>query len=277
MKKFSFIIGLLITASVVCAQTQKGFVKTRGRLNAEGVVVPGTHLTGVTITFADNSPVTSGENGTFTFAVLNQTYRITNVQKNGYQLYDQDLLGRTCRYSENDLVVVMDKPENVLADKLESERRYRRIVQKQLDEKEDELVALRTQQKITEEQYHQRLQELAEERDNSQQVVSEMAERFSTLDFDQMDDFWRRVEAYILNGELMRADSLLKTKGNMDEWKTRIEQNRAVLESNAERLKREAEEQKRGELMQEKDLEEFAVVCYKYYEICLLQHPIGWR
>ena len=50
MKRFFLIVYLLATVSVVFAQTQQGYVKTRGRMNANGTVVSGTRLTGATIT-----------------------------------------------------------------------------------------------------------------------------------------------------------------------------------------------------------------------------------
>ena len=122
MKRLFLIVFLLATSvSAVIAQTQQGYVKTRGRLAANGTTIPGTRLSGATITFKGNRTVISGGNGVFTFAVPSKTFCITNVQKNGYQLYDQDLLGKAHKYSANDLLVVMDTPDNKLADRLESE------------------------------------------------------------------------------------------------------------------------------------------------------------
>ena len=86
MKKFFFVIYLLVSVITVFAQTQQGYVKTRGRLNADGTVLSGMRLTGATITFKGRGSVTSGTNGVFTFAVPNKTFCIINVQKNGYQL-----------------------------------------------------------------------------------------------------------------------------------------------------------------------------------------------
>ena len=271
MKRFFLIVCLLVSISAVFAQTQHGYVKTRGRMNVNGTVVPGTRLTGATITFKGRSSVTSGTNGVFTFAVPNKTFCITNVQKKGYQLYDNDLLGRNYNYSSNDLLVVMDTPDNVLADRLESEKKIRRTLRRQLQEKEDEIVTLKEQQKITEEQYHKQLQELYATQENNERLISEMAERYSTLDFDQMDDFQQRVAAYIQNGELTRADSLLNTKGSMEERSAELDRENIVIKDNAEELKKRQEEQAQSEALYAKKLEDFAADCYSRFEICKLR------
>ena len=272
MKRFLLFLCLIVTVSVSFSQTQQGYVKTRGRLAANGTAIPGTRLSGATITFKGNRTVTSSTNGVFTFAVPSKTFCITHVQKNGYQLYDNDLLGRDHKFSANDLLVVMDTPDNVLADKLTSERKIRRTLQRQLAEKEDEIEALKEQQKITEEQYRKQLQELYKAQENNEKLISEMAERYSTLDFDQLDDFQRRVAVYIQNGELTRADSLLNTKGSMEERRARIEQNRAALEANAEEIRKRQEEQKKSEALLTKELEDFGKDCFSRYEIYKLQH-----
>ena len=272
MKRFLLFLCLIVTVSVSFSQTQQGYVKTRGRLAANGTAIPGTRLSGATITFKGNRTVTSSTNGVFTFAVPSKTFCITHVQKNGYQLYDNDLLGRDHKFSANDLLVVMDTPDNVLADKLTSERKIRRTLQRQLAEKEDEIEALKEQLKITEEQYRKQLQELYKAQENNEKLISEMAERYSTLDFDQLDDFQRRVAVYIQNGELTRADSLLNTKGSMEERRARIEQNRAALEANAEEIRKRQEEQKKSEALLTKELEDFGKDCFSRYEIYKLQH-----
>lgn len=272
MKKFFFVVCLLASVSAMFAQKQHGYVKTRGRLRANGTAVPGTRLSGATITFRGNNSAVSGTNGAFAFAVVNNTYCITNVRKNGYQLYDSDLLGRNYRYSSNDLLVVMDLPENVLADRLESEKKIRRTLRRQLQDKEDEIETLKEQNKITEEQYLKQLEELYAAQEKNEKLIKEMAERYSTLDFDQMDDLQRRITAHIQNGDLFLADSLLKTKGDMEERKARLVQNGAIIAANAEDLRKRQKNQEKSEALYAKELEDFSIDCYSRYEIYKMQH-----
>lgn len=272
MKKFFFVVCLLASVSAMFAQKQHGYVKTRGRLRANGTAVPGTRLSGATITFRGNNSAVSGTNGAFAFAVVNNTYCITNVRKNGYQLYDFDLLGRNYRYSSNDLLVVMDLPENVLADRLESEKKIRRTLRRQLQDTEDEIETLKEQNKITEEQYLKQLEELYAAQEKNEKLIKEMAERYSTLDFDQMDDLQRRITAHIQNGDLFLADSLLKTKGDMEERKARLVQNGAIIAANAEDLRKRQKNQEKSEALYAKELEDFSIDCYSRYEIYKMQH-----
>lgn len=71
------IVCLLASVSVVLAQKQHGYVKTRGRLSANGTAIPGTQLSGATITFRGNNSAVSGTNGAFAFAVANNTYYLS--------------------------------------------------------------------------------------------------------------------------------------------------------------------------------------------------------
>ena len=273
MKKFYFVFFLLLVGiSFASAQTQRGYVKTRGRLQSNGTTIAGIRLPGATVTLKGNNSVTSGANGVFSFVVSNKSFCIINVRKNGYQLYDSDLIGKTHSCSSTDLLVVMDTPDNVLADKLASERKIRRTLQRQLTEKEDEIEALKEQHKITEEQYQKQLQALYKSQENNEKLISEMAEHYSTIDFDQVDEFQRRVAAYIQNGELTRADSLLNTKGSMEERRAQIDKNRSVLSANAEELKKRQEEQEKGEALQTKTIEDFVADCYSRFKICKIRH-----
>ncbi len=201
-----------------------------------------------------------------------KTFSVESVKKKGYQLYDPDLLGRTHSYSSNDLLVVMDTPENVLEDRLAAVRKIRNTLQKQLNEKTNELAALKKQHKITEEEYQKKIQALQKAQDKNEELISEMAERYSTLDFEAMDDFRRRVAAYIQNGELTRADSLLNTKGSMEERCAELAREREALRKNAEDLRKRQEEQEKGEAHYAKILEDIAADCYNHFEICKLRH-----
>ena len=272
MKKYLLFLCLLATISVAFAQTQRGYVKTRGRLAANGSLIPGTRLAGATITFKDNVAVVSGPNGAFSYPMRSKTFSVESVKKKGYQLYDPDLLGRTHSYSSNDLLVVMDTPENVLEDRLAAVRKIRNTLQKQLNEKTNELAALKKQHKITEEEYQKKIQALQKAQDKNEELISEMAERYSTLDFEAMDDFRRRVAAYIQNGELTRADSLLNTKGSMEERCAELAREREALRKNAEDLRKRQEEQEKGEAHYAKILEDIAADCYNHFEICKLRH-----
>ena len=75
---------------------------------------------------------------------------------------------------------------------------------------------LLAENKITEQEYQQALQQLNTERSDNYKLISDMAERYSTLDYDQMDEFYRQISYYIEQCEFTKADSLLKTRGDVN-------------------------------------------------------------
>lgn len=272
MKRTFLTLSLIAISFIVCAQTQQGLVKTRGRLSANGTLIPGTRLSGATINIQNASSVVSGNNGLFSFAVPSSVYHITSVKKNGYQLCDNDMITRGYKYSSNPLVVSMETPDNATADRLAAEKKIRRTLQKQLQEKEDEIEALKEQQKITAKEYELRLQQLYSEQRKNDELIQEMAERYSTLDFDEMDDFQRKVAYYIQNGELSRADSLLNTKGSMVERGEELDRMDAAIKADAVDLEKRQRAHSKSVEMKAKKLADFAADCYSRYEICKIQH-----
>ena len=60
------------------------------------------------------------------------------------------------------------------------------------------------------------MQQLYDDQQNNDKLIADMAKRYSTLDYDQLDEFYRQVSYFIENGELTRADSLLRTRGDIN-------------------------------------------------------------
>ena len=270
-----YILALLFTvcAAVLCpAQRQTGYVKTPGRLGPGGELIAGQRISGATLYLRDISTVSSGPDGTFTLAVPGKSFMLTRVQKNGYELADRDLLGKTHSTSSDPFIVVMDTPDALLAQRLSSERKLRRTLQQQLQAREDEIEALREQQRITEDEYHKKLQELYASQENNEKLIADMAERYARMDFDRMDDFRRRVAACIQSGDLTRADSLLSTKGSMEERIAELSRMDDAIRDDADDLARRQEAHNKSVALRAKTLEDIAADCYNRSEICLMEH-----
>ena len=62
---FTIVCGLALG---IYAQTQKGIVKTRGRLTTKGTVIAGNRLAGATVELGNGSFVSDG-NGAFLLAI----------------------------------------------------------------------------------------------------------------------------------------------------------------------------------------------------------------
>lgn len=232
MKRNIWVCLLLLMSVLSSAQTQQGYVKTKGRLGNNGSVIAGTRLSGATVTVKGGNAVLSGNNGTFSLSLPNNnSFFLQNVQKQGYVLTDPDVLSKQYVYSKNPLVLVLETPDQQTDDRLAAERKIRKTLQRQLQEREDEIEALKEQNKLSEEEYRKQLQDIYDQQESNEKLISEMAERYSKTDFDLVDDFNRRISDCIINGRLTEADSLLNTKGDIN---SRAAQLRQHQETNAQ-------------------------------------------
>ena len=119
MKRALFIIiSLLLVTITLDAQTQHGYVKTKGRLASNGTVIAGTRISGATIQVKGRTTVLSQSNGTFSFPVPAQDFYLQNVQKQGFVIMDPEMLTREYTYSKSPLVLVLETKEQQADDKL---------------------------------------------------------------------------------------------------------------------------------------------------------------
>ena len=200
------------------AQTQQGIVKTRGRM-VNGQLVPGTRLSGATITLNFGNPLVSGNKGAFSFTLPTaKTYSLVSATKQGYTLADPEYTRRSFSYSaKSPFYVVLENENQRQADINAATRKVRRTLTAQLQKREDEIEELKAQNKLTETDYQKRLQQLYDNQSKSEQLVKEMAERYASTDYDQLDEFNRQVQMYIEEGELQKADSMIRSKGNIEQ------------------------------------------------------------
>ncbi len=265
MKKTTATILALLALALfggVQAQKQSGVVKTRGKM-VNGKLVPGTPLPGATVQVEGGQTILA-KDGKFSFPVKDGSYTLKSVTKQGYSLVDAEAC-RQYRYSSNPLAIVMEQPEQQQQDKLIAERKIRRMLQDQLREKEDEIEALREQNRITDEQYRNQLQKIYDEQQSNEKLIAEMAKQYSELDYDQLDEFQRQVSYCIENGQLAKADSLLRSQGDMNK------QVRESLEAGAA-LQQQRKQLKKAEAVHAAKVDEMAKRCYSYYEMFLLKH-----
>ncbi len=271
MKRLLFPLLLLMAVTYsFAAITQTGYVKTRGRLGSNGRVIPGKRLASAVIELQNGSSAKSDQSGDFSLTLSANKYFLRNVKKVGYVISDPDVLSKQYACSSNPLVLVLDEPSAMQDDKYASERKLRRDLQRKLEQREEELDALKKENKITQEQYREALQKLYSDAESNEKFISEMAERYSKIDFDQLDEFQRRMAEFIQNGELVKADSLLRTKGSMSEREKEIKR---ILSANAEEEKELAEREKKlsdSKKTAEVLLADYAADCYSRFELCKL-------
>lgn len=273
MKIILFFLLLLLPIIPTSAQIQRGYTKTRGVLNKNGSVTPGKRLAKVIISFRDRrTSVISDSIGDFTFPVREDVYTLQDVQKNGYRLLDPDILNRECYYTpQKPLVLTLETLDAILDNQLTTQRLIRQQLEKRLRSREMELDSLKAWQAITIEEYRQKLQALYAERSQSEQLVKDMAEQYSKIDFDLINDFYRQVSAYILNGELFKADSMLNTKGSLNDRIASYRKLQVINNREKEELARRQKALARNQLYGQHALEDLGQECYSRYEIAKLR------
>ena len=272
MKRFFLLTALILLGLTLSAQTQQGYVKTKGRM-VNGKLVPGQGLKGATVSIKGRTTVlVKADDGSFSFPVSEAQFRVDSVRKKGYQMVDMDAIGKTYKPSPNPLYLVMETPEQQLQDQLAAERKIRRTLTNQLHQKEDEIERLKEQQKISEEEYRQALQKLYKETGQNEQLVKDMVERYSTIDFDQLDEFGQKISELILDGKLSEADSLINAKGDINERATQYHIHKAANDKEKEYLSQRLEQWGHRDSLAKKELEDVANDCYMKYEICKMQH-----
>ena len=237
MKRILTTIILLLCISVfVGAQpTQSGYVKTKGRLDKNGKLIPGTRIGGAAITLAGGHSTVADANGNFKIAVPDKKFFLKNVQKQGYVLVDPEVLSKQYVQSANPLVITMETPQQQQRDQLEAQRKIERTLRQQMAERQHELDSLLAAKRLNEEEYYQKLQQLYDER-ASENLVREMSQRFAAIDFDLIDSFQQQLSIYILNGELDKADSMLNSRGNILDDIAKLDSLRKVNDTEAAQI-----------------------------------------
>ena len=266
------ILACMAVALCATAQTQQGYVKTPGRLGSNGQVIAGKRLSGATVQIKGRGKVVSGANGTFSFPIPANKFSIQSVKKQGYILTDPEATSRQYTYSSNPLILVMETPGQQADSKLANEKKIRRSLQRQLQAKEDELEALKEQNRINEEEYRQQLQRIYQEQEDNEKLISDMAERYSQIDFDQLDEFNLRISDCILNGRLTEADSLLRSKGDIQSRIARLQRDKAALAAEEAELAQRQENLDKGKTGAQATMNDIAQDCYNYYQKFLMEH-----
>ena len=232
MKKAILVICALLAALMSFAQTQQGIVKTRGRM-VNGQLVPGVRLKDVMVTLNYGNPLLSGNDGEFSFNVpASKSYSLVSAMKQGYTLADPEYTRRSFSYTAgNPFYVVLEDENQRQADINAARRNIQNTMSAQLRQKENELEILKQQKIINEQEYERRIAELYDAQDKSYELVKAMAERYASTDYDQLDEFNRKVQMYIEEGELIWADSMIRSKGPIE---TRIEEYYQIVAANKE-------------------------------------------
>lgn len=272
MKKIVCFFFSLLATLVTTAQTQQGFVKTKGRM-INGQYVKGKGLPGASIILSEgNSCVVRNNDGSFSFPLSSKTFYVKEVRKKGYELVDADVVRLPHPYSAHPLYIVMETPEQQMEDLLGAQERIAKTLREQLKKSRMEVQRLKDEKRISEQDYHQRIALLMESQNNSQKLIEEMAQEYARMDYDQMDERNQLISNAILDGRLTEADSLLHLKGDI---RSRILEIRKEMDvedrEEAEQAKRQAN-LRASKMGTRRRMEDVAIDCKNYFDRYLIEN-----
>lgn len=248
------------------AQTQKGYVKTKGRLGADGRLIAGTPLQGATIMLGTGNATHSSAQGTFSIKTRDGRFTLSKVMKDGYELVDAEVL-RGYRCSSNVLVISMESRLQQRTDRSQAARQVRDQLNRRIERQRAEIERLREENRLTEEKYEEALNRLLDMEDTNQRLVERMADEYSKIDYDLIDEWGREFNRLFLAGELERADSLLKSRGDIH---ADIEELSRLTVANAE-VRRNLQQSEAMEQVRRNDI---ADRCKKQHELFLMEHEM---
>ena len=256
--------ALLCLTAGAQVSTQKGMVKTKGRM-VSGKLVAGKGVPSAAITLKGGNAVVSNTGGDFMLRLSGNKYFLQNVQKQGYVLTDPDVLSREYTFSANPLVITIELAGLQAEDRLDAERKIRRTLQKKLQEKEEELEALKAKNELSQTAYQKQLAQLYADQQENERLINEMVTRYSQIDYDLLEQSDQMIHDLILQGELRKADSLINARGNLQTEIALQQKKRDALDESRKKL-----EAATAAFLQERD--GIAARCLNKFDIFRMQH-----
>ena len=231
-------VCLIVLPQISKAQTQQQqvVVKTRGRIYANDNYRPGVRVPEAYVKVRGDKSYESDARGEIKFGVSSQGYTIEEIKKTGYTLSDADILFREQKYTSAPLYILLENSADLAAYRREIERQVRRNYQATLDVKQAEIERLRSEGKATAEELERLQAEIDRSWDLAEQYVDEMTEHYLLIDFDNKEKFDQEVSTYILAGELEKADSLIATRGDLNEANRKHRNAKAAMKNRDEDL-----------------------------------------
>lgn len=203
--------------STSVAQVQKGQVRTIERPGKKS-----QGLEGVVISiFEAPNDVISSNSGTFSFSLpgkkAGDSYTVRNVRKTNYSLLDKEVRGRKYGYSPTVLLeIVMVSDQQKMEDTKRIEAAAEERAERRYNQQKKELDRLKEKKRIVDKDYAKKDEALREDYATFLKFASKLAETYALTDYKNISELNRQICQAIENAELEKADSLIRSKGNID-------------------------------------------------------------
>lgn len=231
---------LLFISLSAAAITQQGFVRTISRPDH-----PGERLEGVLIRVRGNhNMVLTEQSGDFALLLTNvkngDPYVLSAVMKSGYQLSEEELIGRQQAGSERvPLEVTMVSLAQLQADKNAIAAKARSGVERYYMEQLTALEKALSEQRLNAEQYEQQIAALDDKLMRSEEQIQKMADRYARTDYAQLDSVSGAIQTAIEQGDLDKAEQMILRKGSLQDRQQRILDTQRDLAAQSRDLKQD--------------------------------------
>lgn len=225
MKRITLLLLGLLLSFACWSITQKGYVKQVNRPSQQGGA-----LSGVTIRVRGaHNAIESAEKGDFSILLPSlqngEAFSINWVNKIGYELSDQNLIGRQIACSDIvPLEIVMVNSEQLLKEKERiaqvAIQNMEHIYEQRVTELEEKL----KNNEIVMAQYQSQLQQIEEKYDAFLPLIQSMSDYYARVDYDALDSVEMQVQNLIEQGQLLEAKRLILLKGSPQKRAEQIQQ-----------------------------------------------------
>ena len=272
-KTLLFLLSLAIMAGAM-AQTQKGFVRTIGRLGDETGVKDVRRVDSVMIKLCNGKGTMTNRNGNFEFECGNGKFCLKDVFKKNYKLRVPQNLSTEYYRSPNDFeIVVEDIRETYKIKESEIQRRTRKLYA-ELSDLREKYYKLYEENKITQEEYDKHKKELNDREELEKKNIETLSEWYATTDFAAMDSLQLRISRLINEGKTKEALDLIRSQGDISASIRKIKEDKERLKLSKEETAKRMENERIVEDGIEKQKEKIASLCYSAYQAFLEEHQL---
>ena len=272
-KTLLFLLSLAMMAGAM-AQTQKGFVRTIGRLGDETGVKDVRRVDSVMIKLCNGKGTMTNRNGNFEFEVGKGKFCLKEVFKKNYKLRVPQNLSTEYYRSPNDFeIVVEDTRETYKIKESEIQRRTRKLYA-ELSDLREKYYKSYEENKITQEEYDKLKKELNDREELEKKNIETLAEWYATTDFAAMDSLQLRISRLINEGKTKEALDLIRSQGDISASIRKIKEDKERLKLSKEETAKRMENERIVEDGIEKQKEKIALLCYSAYLAFLEEHQL---
>lgn len=217
MKKVSAILTLLVVPFLSFAQIQSGKVRTAGTLTNKG-----EPISGVSIKMCGNyNLVLSNQQGNFEVQMTGlkngDPISVERVFKPGYVLLDENYIYSEKSFSTRvPLEIVMKSKALIEKERREIEETAYANINTLYEQRLCQLDSALRESLISAEDKQKELEILQEQYQAYESLITTLSKHYSMMDYDIMSDIDVEINRCIRDGDLLRADSLLNSKGKLD-------------------------------------------------------------